>query len=72
MSNFALWMVTAGALTLSGLILNVPFLNSPFRISNLDFRDVALRVPAGCASIVWFEALKLFVRLSHGPVGKPA
>ena len=68
--NVALWTVTAGALTLLGLVLNVPFLNGLFRISNLDFRDLALCVLAGCASIVWFEALKLFVRLSHGPVGK--
>lgn len=70
--NVALWSVTAGALTLLGLVLNVPFLNGLFRISSLGFRDLALCVLAGCASVVWFEGLKLFVRLSSGPVGKPA
>lgn len=68
--NVALWTVTAGALALLALVLNVPFLNELLRISSLDARDVALSGLAGCASIAWFEALKVVVtphlRLSPG------
>jgi Ca2+-transporting ATPase len=58
--NVALWTVTAGALTLLGLVLYIPFLNSLLRISSLGFHDLVLCGVAGSASILWFEAWKLF------------
>lgn len=63
--NVALWIVTAGALVLLGLVLNVPFLSALLRISRLDQRDLVLCGVAGFASIAWFEVLKLFVKHSQ-------
>jgi P-type Ca2+ transporter type 2C len=63
--NVALWIVTAGALVLLGLVLNVPFLSELLRIARLDQRDIALCGLAGFASIAWFEVLKLFVKHSQ-------
>ena len=60
--NVALWTVTAGALMLLGLVLQVPFLNDLLRISSLDLHDIALCGLSGCASIAWFEVLKLALR----------
>jgi Ca2+-transporting ATPase len=60
--NVALWIVTAGALALLGMVLNVSFLNDLLRVSSLDVRDIVICGLAGCASIAWFEVLKLFLR----------
>lgn len=63
--NVALWSVTAGALVLLALVLNLPILNDLLRIARLDTHDIVLCGVAGCASIAWFEALKLLVRPSR-------
>ncbi len=70
--NVALWTVSAGALILLGLVLNVPFLNDLLRISSLDARDLALCGLAGGASIAWFELLKIFVKPSQKPFRQTA
>ena len=62
--NAALWWVTGGALALLILVLMVPFLRELFRLAPLSLVDVGLCVAAGCASIFWFEAMKLALRRS--------
>jgi Ca2+-transporting ATPase len=57
--NVALWWVTGGALALLALVLAVPFLRQLFRLSTVGLADLSLCVAAGCASILWFEAMKL-------------
>src|SRR5574340_60054 len=60
--NAALWWVTGGALLFLGLTLYVPGLRELFRFAALQPADLALCLAAGVASILWFEALKLFRR----------
>lgn len=62
--NEALLWVTLGALFFLGLVLYVPFLASIFKFGPLHFVDLFVCVVASIASILWFEALKLIVRIS--------
>jgi P-type Ca2+ transporter type 2C len=58
--NQALWWVLGGAAVFLALVLYVPFLRSLFRFSTLHPFDLAICLAFGVASILWFEALKLF------------
>jgi Ca2+-transporting ATPase len=60
--NIALWSVTAGAMSLLVVVLSVPFLRELFRLSALSIRAFASCLLAGCASILWFELVKLVSR----------
>ena len=66
--NVALWWVTGAALALLALVLAIPFLRELFRISTLGMADLSLCVAAGCASILWFEAMKLATRKANNRV----
>jgi len=68
--NTALWAVSAGALTLLGLVLYVPFLNDLLRISTLGARDVTICGVAGGATIVWFEILKIITQHSRAAIDR--
>ena len=69
--NVALWWVTGGALGLLALVLTVSFLRGVFRLSPLGLADLSLCVAAGCASILWFEAMKLLTRKSRNQTVSP-
>jgi Ca2+-transporting ATPase len=58
--NAALWWVVGGAVVFLSLVLYVPFLRSLFRFAPLHLNDLAISLAAGLASVLWFEALKLF------------
>jgi len=60
--NVALWIVTAGATAFLGLVLYIPFLRRLFHFAALSAQDLVVCFAAGIASILWFEAWKLFVR----------
>jgi hypothetical protein len=53
-----------GRLALLALVLAIPFLRELFRLSTLGMADLSLCVAAGCASILWCEAMKLATRKS--------
>ena len=57
--NPALWWVVCGASTVLVLVLNVPFLQSLFRFSSLQWPEVAMCLAGGVASLLWFEGWKL-------------
>jgi Ca2+-transporting ATPase len=61
--NTALWWVTGGAVVFLGLVLNITVLRGIFRFSVIHPVDVAICVPAGISSIIWFELFKLFSRV---------
>lgn len=61
-SHLALWSVTAGAMSLLVVVLSVPFLRELFRLSALSARAFALCLLTGCASVLWFEAMKVINR----------
>ncbi len=58
--NPALWWVIAGALFFLAMAIYVPFLRELFSFAYLHFIDIAICFMAGIASILWFEALKIF------------
>ena len=58
--NPALWWVVGGALAFLAMALYVPFLRELFSFAYLHFIDIAICFMAGIASILWFEALKIF------------
>jgi len=58
--NTALWSIIGGTLFFLGLVLYVPFLRDVFHFSTLHLNDLALCLAGGFASVIWFEALKLF------------
>jgi Ca2+-transporting ATPase len=58
--NPALWWVVGGALLFLGAVLYIPYLQDLFGFSFLHFIDIAICFMAGVASIIWFEALKIF------------
>jgi Ca2+-transporting ATPase len=60
--NGALRWVLIGALGFLGLALYVPFLRRLFHFEALHFLDLFICLVAGAASILWFEALKVFRR----------
>jgi Ca2+-transporting ATPase len=60
--NTALWYVIIIALSLLLLVLYVPFLQNLFSFSSLHPRDLLICLAAGLASILWFDAFKLFER----------
>jgi Ca2+-transporting ATPase len=61
--NQAMWWVVGGAFLFLGLVLYVPFLSQFFRFKMLSIREAGICLVAGMASIVWFEVLKLVLRL---------
>jgi Ca2+-transporting ATPase len=65
--NPALWWVVGGTIAVLVLSIYVPFLRSLFRFSALDFVDIAISFAAGGASLLWFEAWKLFRKSSGEP-----
>ena len=58
--NPALWWVVGGALAFLAMALYVPFLRELFSFAYLHFIDIAICFMAGIASVLWFEALKIF------------
>jgi Ca2+-transporting ATPase len=58
--NPALWWVVGGALVFLAMAIYVPFLRELFNFAYLPFIDLAICFMAGMASILWFEALKIF------------
>jgi Ca2+-transporting ATPase len=56
--NRVLWIVTGTALGLLALSVYLPFLQRVFRFSPLSARDALLSLAAGCASLLWLEAIK--------------
>lgn len=58
--NSALWWVLVGTMVFLGLILYVPALMDIFHFATLHADDVLLCISAGFASILWFEAMKLW------------
>jgi Ca2+-transporting ATPase len=58
--NPALWWVVGGALVFLAMAIYVPFLRELFNFAYLHFIDIAICFMAGMASILWFEALKIF------------
>jgi Ca2+-transporting ATPase len=53
-----LWLVTAGALGLLGLIIYLPPLASLFRFASPGLRDLGLAAAAGVLSVKWFDLVK--------------
>lgn len=58
--NKALWWVLGGALIFLAAVLYIPFLRELFGFAHLHFLDIAICFMAAIASILWFEALKIF------------
>jgi P-type Ca2+ transporter type 2C len=58
--NPALWWVVGGALVFLAMAIYVPFLRELFNFAYIPFIDLAICFMAGMASILWFEALKIF------------
>jgi Ca2+-transporting ATPase len=58
--NPALWWVVGGALAFLAMALYVPFFRGLFSFAYLHFIDSAICFMAGIASVLWFEALKIF------------
>jgi P-type Ca2+ transporter type 2C len=59
--------VVGGTIAVLMLSIYVPFLRSLFRFSALDFVEIAICFAAGGASLLWFEAWKLFRKSSGAP-----
>jgi Ca2+-transporting ATPase len=60
--NKAMSWITTGAVLLLGSVLYVPPLRRLFDFGTLHADDLAVCVLAGLASVLWFAALKSFVR----------
>ncbi len=60
--NGALWKILLGAVVFLGLVLYVPYLQNLFSFSTLHLNDLTIALMAAVASILWFEAFKLFSR----------
>ena len=58
--NPALWWVVGGALVFLAMAIYVPFLREIFSFAYLHLIDIAICFASGIASILWFEALKIF------------
>jgi Ca2+-transporting ATPase len=59
-SNRPLFIVSAGALMCLFAVLYIPFFADLFHLAPLNFNDFILIGAAVCASLIWFEVLKLF------------
>ena len=64
--NPALWWVIGGALAVLALVLYVPFARDLFRFSRLHKMDLVICSIAGVFSVLWFEALKIFLNGEKG------
>jgi Ca2+-transporting ATPase len=60
--NSALWWVLGGTSAFLALVLYWPPAQALFHFAHLDGPDLLLACSAGGASILWFEALKVFRR----------
>jgi Ca2+-transporting ATPase len=60
--NPAMWWVIGGAFTVLALVIYLPFLQSLFRFSPLNWLDIAICLSGGVASLLWFECWKLLRR----------
>ena len=63
--NPALWWVTAGTVTLLGLLVFVPPIRNAFRFAALGWRQLLLCVVLGTSTVIWFELRKLWGRHRH-------
>jgi len=56
--NRVLWIVAGTAFGLLGISVYLPFLERVFRFSPLSAGDALLALAAGCATLLWLEAIK--------------
>jgi Ca2+-transporting ATPase len=65
MKNAALPWVLIGALAFLALVVYVPFLRDLFSFAFMNWTDFLIAAGAGIVSVLWFEVLKLFMRMKR-------
>ena len=60
--NNLILIITSITITLTGLILTVPFLRNLFQFELLNLRQLGISVTVGFISVIWFEAVKWWRR----------
>ena len=66
--NRAMWWIVGGAMAFLSLVLYMPALRTAFHFAPLHTMDIAIALCAGLASVLWFEAVKTFLRRTHARV----